>query len=261
MPTAIAIAAHPDDIEFMMAGTLLQLKDKGWEIHYLNLSSGNCGSQQTGPEETARIRAEEAQEAAQILGATWHPPFSHDLEIFYDIHHLRKLAAILHEVAPDIVLTHSPEDYMEDHMNTCRLAVTAAFTHSMPNFRTDPPTEPPYREVALYHALPHSLKDQLRRKILPDLYIDITKQSETKHLALAAHRSQHQWLQASQGMNAYLQTQLDQDREVGRMSQAFEKAEAWRIHNPIGFHTQSEDPLSTVLQDCLQFHPQVDTLG
>jgi len=44
MKTAIAIAAHPDDIELMMAGTLLLLKDNGYEIHYLNLSRGNVGS-------------------------------------------------------------------------------------------------------------------------------------------------------------------------------------------------------------------------
>ena len=43
-PVAIAIAAHPDDIEFTMAGTLLLLKQAGFEIHYLNLATGNCGS-------------------------------------------------------------------------------------------------------------------------------------------------------------------------------------------------------------------------
>ncbi|MEO6036439.1 MAG: PIG-L family deacetylase, partial [Verrucomicrobiota bacterium] len=41
---AFAVAAHPDDIEFMMAGTLLLLKNAGYEIHYMNLSRGNCGS-------------------------------------------------------------------------------------------------------------------------------------------------------------------------------------------------------------------------
>ena len=251
MPTAIAIAAHPDDIEFTMAGTLLRLKEQGWDIHYLNISSGNCGSQQTGPEETAKIRAEEAKEAAAILGATWHPPFSNDLEILYDLTHLRKLAAIVHQVAPDIVLTHSPQDYMEDHTNTCRLTVTAAFTHSMPNFRTDPPTPPPFKEVALYHAMPHGLHDQLRNKIQPDLYVDITPHSDTKYQALAAHRSQHQWLQASQGLNAYLQTQLDQDHKVGQMSQSYNKAEGWRIHNPLGFHSQKEDPLTQALKDSI----------
>ena len=40
----LAIAAHPDDIEFCMAGTLLLLKRKGLKIHYLNLSTGNLGS-------------------------------------------------------------------------------------------------------------------------------------------------------------------------------------------------------------------------
>ena len=41
---AMAIAAHPDDIEFMMAGTLILLKESGYEIHYMTLSDGNCGS-------------------------------------------------------------------------------------------------------------------------------------------------------------------------------------------------------------------------
>jgi N-acetylglucosamine malate deacetylase 1 len=41
MGSAIAVAAHPDDIEFMMAGTLLLLKRAGYEIHYFNLLSGN----------------------------------------------------------------------------------------------------------------------------------------------------------------------------------------------------------------------------
>ena len=44
MPSALAIAAHPDDIEFVMAGTLLLLKEAGWQIHYLNLTDGDMGS-------------------------------------------------------------------------------------------------------------------------------------------------------------------------------------------------------------------------
>ena len=41
---AIAIGAHPDDIEFYMAGTLLLLKQAGYAIHYMTLANGNCGS-------------------------------------------------------------------------------------------------------------------------------------------------------------------------------------------------------------------------
>ena len=44
--TVIAIAAHPDDIELRMAGTLLCLKEVGWEIHYCNLSNGHAGSRE-----------------------------------------------------------------------------------------------------------------------------------------------------------------------------------------------------------------------
>ena len=46
---AMAIGAHPDDIEFYMAGTLLLLKKAGYEIHYLNVASGNCGSTKPTP--------------------------------------------------------------------------------------------------------------------------------------------------------------------------------------------------------------------
>ena len=39
----VATAAHPDDIEFMMAGTLILL-DEGWDVHCMNVSTGNLGS-------------------------------------------------------------------------------------------------------------------------------------------------------------------------------------------------------------------------
>ncbi len=59
MNSALAIAAHPDDIEFMMAGTLLRLEERGWEIHYFNLSTGNCGSLRHNAA-TTRLRLAEA---------------------------------------------------------------------------------------------------------------------------------------------------------------------------------------------------------
>src|SRR5205814_1459597 len=70
MPAAIAIAAHADDIEFQMAGTLLLLKEAGWDTHCLNLSTGNCGSVSMSAAKTRAVRRREAQEAARILGAT-----------------------------------------------------------------------------------------------------------------------------------------------------------------------------------------------
>ncbi|MEO8269951.1 MAG: PIG-L family deacetylase [Aureliella sp.] len=39
--SVLAIAAHPDDIEFVMAGTLLQLSQRGWQVHYFNIANGS----------------------------------------------------------------------------------------------------------------------------------------------------------------------------------------------------------------------------
>ena len=246
---AFAIAAHPDDIEFMMAGTLLLLKARGFETHYMTVSSGNCGSMVTGPAETRRIRRRESREAARILGAEYHASLCDDLEIMYEVKTLRRLAAVVRDVAPEIVLTHSPQDYMEDHMNTARLAVSAAFARSMPNFRTSPIRKPVEVEVAVYHAMPHGLRDGLRQPVHPDLFVNTASVHETKRQALAAHRSQKQWLDATQGMGSYLQVMDEMSAEVGRMSGKFAHAEGWRRHLHLGFSASEIDPLSELL-DC-----------
>src|SRR5437762_6083688 len=171
---AIAIGAHPDDIEFYMAGTLLMLKKAGYQTHYLNLASGNCGSADYNGATTRSIRNTEARAAAKTLGASFHPSIADDLEIIYSVELLRALAATVREVKPRIVLTHSPQDYMEDHTNTCRLAVTAAFARHMPNFKTTPRQTAVQGDVTVYHAMPHGLRDSLRQPIQPDCFIDTT---------------------------------------------------------------------------------------
>jgi LmbE family N-acetylglucosaminyl deacetylase len=244
---AFAIAAHPDDIEFYMAGTLLLLKKKGWAIHYMNLSSGSCGSTRFNAATVRRIRRKESQAAAKLLGAQYHNSIADDLEILYELPLLRKLAATVREVQPRIVLTHSPQDYMEDHTNTCRLAVTAAFARGMPNFKTVPRARAIEGDVTIYHAMPHGLRDALRQPIVPDFFIDTTSVHATKREALAAHRSQKEWLDASQGMDSYLQTMDTLSLEVGRMSGQFEHAEGWRRHLHLGFSAAADDPLREAL--------------
>jgi N-acetylglucosamine malate deacetylase 1 len=249
MKVAIAIAAHPDDIEFMMAGTLLLLKRKGYEIHYLNISSGNCGSTEHDYATIKTMRLKEARKAAAILGAHFHPPFRDDMEIMYDMHTLKHVAAIIRDVNPDIVLTHSPADYMEDHTNTCRLAVSAAFARGMPNFTTEPPRPANTYDCTVYHALPHSLTDNLRRTIVPGAFVNTTAVHKIKMEALRAHESQHHWLGLSQKLNSYLQTMEDISLQVGGMSQQFQHAEGWRRHLHFGFCEQDADPLSILGND------------
>ena len=244
---AFAIGAHPDDIEFYMAGTLLLLKQAGWEIHYMTLASGNCGSTEHSAAVMRRTRRLESERAAAILGAKFHPSLVDDLEIFYEIKTLRSLAAVIREVSPTIVLTHSPQDYMEDHTNTCRLVATAAFARGMPNFETIPVRAAVATDVTIYHAMPHGLRDGLRRRIYPGQFVNTTAVHNTKRQALAAHRSQKEWLDASQGMNSYLTIMDELSLEVGAMSQIFQHAEGWRRHLHLGFSPADVHPLADAL--------------
>ncbi len=243
----IAIGAHPDDIEFYMSGTLLMLQQAGYETHYLSLATGNCGSTQYSGPATRRIRNQEARAAARILGAQFHEPLTEDLEILYTPELLRGVAAVIRKAQPEIVLTHSPQDYMEDHMIASRLAVTAAFTRGMPNFRTSPPLPPAEYEVTVYHAMPHGLCDQLRRRIIPGAFVNTGAVHLKKREALAAHRSQQAWLAESQGLNSFLLTMEDMSRAVGRLSKRFQHAEGWRRHLHLGFCGAAADPLRAAL--------------
>ncbi len=249
MKSAIAIAAHPDDIELMMAGTLLLLGKAGYEIHYMNLSGGNCGSVKYPAAAIKKIRLAEAKNAAQILGAHFHPPFCNDLEIVYDIKTLRRVTSVIREVKPTIVLTHSPEDYMEDHINTCRLAVTASFARGMPNFESKPVRPADNYDCTICHALPHTLTDDFRRRIIPGAFVNTSSVQEKKLEALKAHKSQQNWLDISQKMNSYLQAMEDISLKVGEMSGVFKYAEGWRRHSHVGFCGAGDDPLRDLGND------------
>lgn len=247
--TAFAIAAHPDDIEFMMSGTLMLLGSAGYELHYMNLSSGDLGTTQYDTPTIVAMRRKEARDAAASIGAVYHESICSDLDIFYDRATLAQVASVMREVAPDIVLTQSPVDYMEDHMNASRLAVTAAFARGMPNFVVTPPRPAIGKQVAVYHAQPYSNRDPLGRPVVPDFFVDVTDREEDKVAMLAKHISQKQWLDESQGLDSYLQTLRDQDAAVGRMSQRFAYAEGWRRHLHVGFCAEQFNPLYEALGD------------
>jgi LmbE family N-acetylglucosaminyl deacetylase len=251
-PAAIAIGAHPDDIEFHMAGTLLLLKQAGYEIHYLNLASGNCGSAEYNASTTRAVRGGEARAAAGILGACFHPSLVDDLEIIYSVELLRRVTAIIREVKPRILLTHSPQDYMEDHTNTCRLAVTAAFARGMSNFKTVPTRAAASGDVCVYHAMPHGLRDPLRRRVTPGVFVNTSSVQGTKRQALAAHQSQRAWLDVSQQLDSYVLAMEDMSLELGRMSKRFKHAEGWRRHLHLGFCGAESEALAEALgKNCL----------
>ena len=130
-------------------------------------------------------------------------------------------------------------------MNTCRLAVTAAFARGMPNYATEPPRPPTDKPGGDDVACPTARQPRpvgnagragnLRRR-------DGRTGRKIAGM-LACHASQMQWLDQSQGMNSYLQEMHDLGREVGRMSGNFAVAEGWRKHLYRGFCDSEADPL------------------
>jgi LmbE family N-acetylglucosaminyl deacetylase len=247
MKTAIAIGAHPDDIEFYMAGTLVLLRRAGWEAHYLNVANGCCGSVKYHARQLRRIRLAEARRAAKVLDAHFHPPFCNDMEISYDLKLVRRVAAVIREVKPTVILTHPPVDYMEDHTNTCRLVVTAAFAHGMPNFRSIPPRPTADYDTTIYHSIPHSMRDPLRQLVVPEVFVNTTSAQETKRVALAQHKSQQNWLDVTQGVNSLGGKMDEMSRFVGSFSKRFKFAEGWRRHLHYGFSANEVDPLREAL--------------
>jgi LmbE family N-acetylglucosaminyl deacetylase len=245
---AMAIAAHPDDIEFLMAGTLLRLQEVGYEIHYLNLSSGHLGSMTIPVEELKQIRWTESQAAAKVLNAVIHPSLTHDMEILYELPLIQKLAAVIRNVQPEILLTHALEDYMEDHQNTARVAVSAAFVRGMPNYQTQPQVTPTQAPVTVYHAQPHGNRTPLREWVIPEIAIDVTSVMSVKRAALATHASQKDWLDETQGMDSYLDAMTELNRQVGEMSGVFQYAEGWRKRLHYGFCAEDADPLTHALE-------------
>ncbi len=231
----------------MMGGTMLLLAGAGFELHYMNVANGSCGTATFSHDEIIAIRTAEARAAAASLGATFHPPLVDDLVIYYTPQLVARLCAVMREVNPEILLLPSPTDYMEDHMNASRLGVTAAFSRGMFNFKTDPPTEIIDSEMAIYQCLPNCLQDQLRNPVGGHFYVDVESVMASKHDALACHQSQKQWLDKSQGMDSYLKTMKSVTAEMGRLCGEFKYAEGWRRHSHMGFGPEDFDPLADAL--------------
>jgi LmbE family N-acetylglucosaminyl deacetylase len=146
-----------------------------------------------------------------------------------------------------VVLTHALEDYLEDHMITARLAVTATFARGVPNYRSIPQRAPIAESCVLYHAMPHGQRTPRRVPVRPEIFIDTASMHAEKRAALACHASQKEWLDATQGMDSYLATMDDFSRALGRQTEKFAHAEGWTRHLHYGFGAEEDDPLRAVL--------------
>lgn len=248
-PSVLALVAHPDDIEFMFIGTMLMLQRKGWDIHYMTIANGNCGTAVDDSETIIAKRRAESEASCKLAGAIYHPSVCNDLEVFHTWDIISKVLSVVRDVKPKIVLTQSMDDYMEDHTNSCRVAVTAAFCRGMLNAKCDPPRPGYQGDVTVYHAIPHGLMDPYRRRIEPEMFVNVEPVMQMKWDMLSCHKSQKEWLDVSQGMNAYQKVMEGFMVQLGERSGRFKYAEGFTRRSWLGFSAEDIDPLRDALGD------------
>lgn len=235
--------AHPDDVEFLCAGTLRLLVEVGWELHCVTLCGGDLGAPAGTREEIREMRLREAHRAARVLGGSYAWVGLDDLSVHYAPEQLERVTDSLRRFAPDIVITHSPECYMQDHVETTKLVRMACFAAGMPLF---PGRAPATRKgvPALYYADAFEGKDVFGRPVLADFWIDVTTVFDIRHEALACHASQREWLRSHHGADDYLETNRRFAREQGGRCGVL-YAEGFRQHLGHGY------PQLNVLGDAL----------
>lgn len=239
MPSPVsvfALFAHPDDAEFLCAGTLALLADHDAKLHIATMTAGDCGSTILPPAKIARIRRKEASRAAELIRAGFTCLEEKDLSVFYDRRTLAKVMEIVRTVEAELVLTHSPVDYMVDHETTSRLCQTACFGAMAPNFRTGArrAAKPTRRVPHLYYAQAFGGRDILGKEVRSNLFVDVSSTFERKEQMLACHESQRAFLRAQQGISDTLTMLRQMAEQAGQLS-GFRWAEGFRQHRGQGF--------------------------
>jgi N-acetylglucosamine malate deacetylase 1 len=119
----LAFGVHPDDIELSCAGTLLVEKGHGKKIGIIDLTQGELGTRGN-----ARIRKEEAENSAIILGADVRENLEMADGFFKnDVENQLKIIKVLRKYRPEIILCNAPEDRHPDHGRSAVLVSDAAF--------------------------------------------------------------------------------------------------------------------------------------
>jgi LmbE family N-acetylglucosaminyl deacetylase len=192
--SAMAIVAHPDDIEFSCAGTLARWARVGARISYVLCTSGDVGIDE--PEMTrskaTEVREDEERKAAQIIGAT-EVVFLREPDglLVPSLELRKKLVREIRRFRPEVVICGDPtivwagDDYINhpDHRAAATAALDATF--------------PAAGQSHLYEEFSQEgLAAHKPRKVYvtmwsgAEVFVDIEETIEQKINALRAHRSQ-----------------------------------------------------------------------
>ncbi|HRH45894.1 MAG TPA: bacillithiol biosynthesis deacetylase BshB1 [Pyrinomonadaceae bacterium] len=174
----LAIFAHPDDMELNVAGTLLKMKSIGYTTGALDLTRGEMGTRGT-----PQGRAEEAEEAAQILRLDVRENLElSDCHVAVTDESKTKLVRALRRLQPKIILTHQIDDPHPDHHHIAQLVRESARLSSMRKYDGDFGLE-----RIRVPIVAHNIYSQ---RVVPSFIVDISEFLEQKMEAIRAHKSQ-----------------------------------------------------------------------
>ncbi len=183
----LAISAHPDDVEVACAGTLAKCVKRGDKVTVCHVSTGNLGHVLIPPDELAAMRAAEAKKAGALAGIEVICAGFNDLDIYDGNKESRdRIVDVIRYAKPDFIITHTPDDYMPDHVAVSKLVFDASFTATLPNYHTKQPGFIPM--IPIYYM------DSLAGvNFCPTEYVDITDEIDLKIDMLNCHESQIVW--------------------------------------------------------------------
>ncbi|HEY1620736.1 MAG TPA: PIG-L family deacetylase [Streptosporangiaceae bacterium] len=199
---ALAVGAHPDDLDMLCGGTLARYVREGHQVTMCHVALGDRGSFVHTAEEIARIRLAEAKAAAAVIGAEHRTLGISDGEVNAADPVQRDLALdLIRPTRPDVILTHSPNDYMADHNEVSKLLLDASHIATLPLKKTGHPAHDVVPAVYYIDTLAGV-------GFTPTEYVDISADIDTKLAALGCHASQLDWLRDHDGVDIIEQTRV-----------------------------------------------------
>jgi bacillithiol biosynthesis deacetylase BshB1 len=175
---ALAIAAHPDDVEFSCSGTLIKLIKLGYRVGVLDMTRGELGTRGT-----AEIRASEAAAAAEAMGLALRDNLElPDGHVWLDEESRLRLVRKIRQYRPRVIFTQYWEDPHPDHVHTCQIVREASHVAGLAKYDADTGQER-FRPQAIAHFM-------FPRTVVPTFVVDITQVAEQKWEAAMCYRSQ-----------------------------------------------------------------------
>lgn len=171
---ALIIGAHPDDPELCCGGTMIRLKQAGWDVASVYMTKGEAGIKGKTHEEAVEIRTKEATNACNILGV--RPIFMTQIDGNSEVNKERytEMMNLIAAEKPDIVFTHWPLDSHADH-RVCAILVYNAWRRLDYSFE-------------LYYA--EGMNGTQTAYFHPTDYVDISTIANQKRKACNCHTSQ-----------------------------------------------------------------------